>query len=682
MKLPSRLWHVGGLLVLAAAGLFAPGLPGLLGTYVWLGVFPGMALVRLLLPRADSLTRWSVGLALSPLISALIGAVMLMNSLDLQTGARIIGMAGWVLFSAGEARAIAADDTPKAAPNDRWIWLIASAAVAFVAIPVWVNEWIRVHSDGLNHAAFTWEILQHGIPPMDPRFIGLKLNYVWFYNLFLAQLTSLRAGDMFSFMAIMNAVDMGLVVWLVWQLAWAVWGTRRAAQGAVTLLLLGLNAGAYLLWPLNLVRALQGDVRGWAEAKRLASSIRLDDSEVIYFLQAPYAQMVQFYDKFTLGTPIGYAWLMMLLHFLALARWLESGSVRWLLVGALAAAGMQLFHGVVGMSVVPVTTGAVLLAAALAVRFDALPRPSRLLAFGAATLAGFLACLPYTQAISKGWSAKESGLTHHFLHFTPLMPWTLLTACGVALAFAVPGVRRALAERRALAIWLVIWLAGMLAFALVVHLPESNEHKFVWPIFAVIALLGGATFGPALDAVRRRIGAASFALAFAVVFLVPPALALRGFMLDPGGRTSELLGMRPGEEALYAWMRDSTATDVVFLDHRSRYVVNIKGQRRLLAGTPFGPERAAFPASDLARRRALSADLFGAVSEFDHDLATLDTIRTQARRLHGVSDILVLYRLGDCEPGTEPWRRLEAVAGDRARLRYDRDGFRIYHLVP
>ena len=525
-------------------------------------------------------------------------------------------------------------------------------------------------------------LLHCGVPSFTERPFYLGLNYVWFYNLFLAQLTSLRGGDMFSFMAIMNALDMGLVVWLMWQLAWAVWGTRRAAQGAVTLLLLGLNAGAYLLWPVNLGRAMRGDVRGWAEVQRLASNIRLDDSQVIYFLQAPYAQMVQFYDKFTLGTPIGYAWLMMLLHFLALARWLESGNVRWLLVGALATAGMQLFHGVVGMSVVPVTTGAVLLAAALALRFDALPRPCRLLAFGAATLAGFLACVPYTQAISKGWSAKESGMTHHFLHFTGLMPWTLLTTCGVAMAFAIPGVRRALAERRALALWMAIWLAGMLAFALVVHLPESNEHKFVWPILAVIALLGGVTFGPAMDAVRRRLGAASFALAFAVVFLVPPALALRGFVLDPGGPSSELLGMRPGEEGMYMWMRDSTATDVVFLDHRSRYVVNIKGQRRLLAGTPFGPERAAFPTADLARRRALSADLFGAVGEFDHDLATLDTIRTQARRLHSVSDILVLYRPGDSEPGPQPWRRLEAVAGDRARLRYDRDGFRIYQLVP
>lgn len=252
----------------------------------------------------------------------------------------------------------------------------------------------------------------------------------------------------------------------------------------------------------------------------------------------------------------------------------------------------------------------------------------------------------------------------------------------MALVFAVRGARQAATDRRGLASWLSIWLAGMLAFALVVHLPESNEHKFVWPILAMLAVLGGVAFGPLVDATRRRLGSIGLAIVFAVVFLVPPALALRGFVLDPDGATSELLGMRPGEEEMYAWMRDSTATDVVVIDHRSRYVVNIKGQRRLLAGTPFGPERAAFPSSDLARRRALSEDLFGPVAQFDHDLATLDTIRTQARALHRVSDILVLYRPEDFGPGPEPWRRLEAVAGDRARLRYERNGFRLYQLVP
>jgi len=682
MRLPARVWRLAGLLLLATAGLFAPGLLGLLGTYVWLGVFPGMAIIRLLLPRAGLMTRWTVGLALAPLVSTLIGAGLLMNGVDLQIGARIIGIAGWLLFAGGEARAVAGDAGEDLPPADRWIWSLCLASGAFVAIPPLINEWMRVHSDGLNHAGFTWEILLHGVPPMDPRFIGMQLNYVWFYNFFLAQLTSLRGQDMFSFMAIMNVVDLCLIVWVVWQLAWSIWRERRAAQGAVLLLLLGQNAGAYLLWPLQTVRAFHGDVQGWNEVKRIAGAVQLDNSNVLYVLQAPFSHMVQFYEKFLLGTPIGYAWLMMMLHFLGLARWLESRDARWLVVSALATAGMQLFHGVVGMSVVPVTLGAIVLTCLLAGRAPWLPSRGRLLAFGAAVLAGFLACLPYTQAISRGWSPEESGVRHSFFHFTTVMPWTLLTACGLAFALAGVAVRRALRERRPLAAWFAAWLLGMTVFALVVHLPEGNEHKFIWSIFAALAVLGGAAFWPALEAVRRRTGALVFTLLFAVVFLVPPALALRGFVLDPGGSSSELLGMLPGEEAMYTWLRDSTRTDVVVIDHRSRYVVNIKGPRRLLAGTPFGSERAAFPAADLARRRAISADLFGPVADVNGDLEALDSIRTRARRLHGVSDILLLYRANDYDPGDRPWDRLEHRAGDRARLRYQRDGFRIYRLMP
>ncbi len=682
MKLSPSLWRVAGLFAIAIAGLVAPGLAGQLGSYVWLGVFPGLAIVRLLLPRASTVNQWTVGLALSPLVSTLFAAALLAGGLPLTTSARLIGIAGWLLFAGGEARGHTADPNENAAPSQRWVWAASLAAGLFIAIPPLLNPWILVRSDGWVHGALVWEIAHHGVPPVDPRFIGMHLNYVWFYNLFIAQLTSLRGQDPFVFMAIMNVVDLILVVWLVWQLAWAVWGERRAAQGAVVLLLLGMNAGAYLLWPLRLLRALSGEVRGWPEVKRLVGAIRLDSTDVLYELNAPFAHMVQFLDKFTLGTPIGYAWLMFLLHFLALARWLESGNARWLAVGALAAAGMQLFHGVVGMSVVPVTLGAVLLVIVLARRFTWLPRWERLAAYAAATMAGFLACTPYSRAISKGWDAEASGVTHRFLHFTAVMPWTVLTACGVAILLTVPSVRRAVREQRGLAAWLTAWICGMIVFSLFVHLPESNEHKFVWPIFATLAVLGGAWLWPAMEALRRRAGSLGLALVFLALFLVPPALWLRGYVLDPGAHASEALTPSPGEPLLDAWFRDSTATDVVVIDHRSRDLVNVHGQRRLLAGTVFGSERAAFPAAELARRRALSEDLFGPVAEFTRDLAALDSIRTRARALHPVSDILVLYRPGDFGVGEPPWRRLEVAAGNRAELRYSRDGFRVYRLAP
>jgi hypothetical protein len=682
LKLVPRVWMLAGLFVLGLLGLIAPGLAGQIGLYAWLGVFPGLAISSLLLPRASDATRVTLGLAFSPLVSALAACALLAANLDLLTVSRLIGVGGWVLYTGAEARHLGRPaEEPSAAPMlDRfaWGWLLACAV--FVALPPLFNAFVRIRVDTWVHGALVYEIAHHGVPPVDPRFIGMHLNYVWFYNLFQAQLTVLRGQDPFVFMAIQNVVDLALVIAVVWQLAWAMWGTARAAKGTLLLFVLGLNAGAWMLWPLNLLRALHGQVQGAAEMKRIMADTRLAGTDILYVLSAPFAHMVNFWDKFSLGTPIGYAYLLMLVMWWALARALAGEGVRWLFVAALAAAGQQLFHGVVGMSVIPVATGALILAALLRARWAWLPHPKRMAAFGVAMLAGFAACGPYTRSISAGWDQHKSGLQHSFFHLDWQMPWTVATACGVAGVLALASLRRVASEQRAFAAWLACWALGMFAFAMVVHLPESNEHKFVWPLFAALALLGGAVFLDALDAARARFGSLATNVIFALWFVVPQAAFLQGYLVDPASATAEALHPRPGEMALYRWMQDSTRTDVVFMDANNRDLVNVLGQRRLLAGTLFGSERAAFPAAELAERRAVEADLYGPVAHVDADLDTLGRMVADARRLHSVSDVLVLYRASDDTAGAAPWARLQQAAGTRASVRYDRGGFRVYAL--
>ncbi|HEV2104680.1 MAG TPA: hypothetical protein VGU27_03045, partial [Candidatus Eisenbacteria bacterium] len=70
MRLAPGVRPLLALCALGAVGLVAPGAPGVVGAFVWLGAFPGLALARLLLPRAGAATRWTLGLALAPLASA------------------------------------------------------------------------------------------------------------------------------------------------------------------------------------------------------------------------------------------------------------------------------------------------------------------------------------------------------------------------------------------------------------------------------------------------------------------------------------------------------------------------------------------------------------------------------------------------------------------------------------
>jgi len=682
LRLDPRVWVLLALSVLAAAGLLAPGLAGRAGLYVWLGVFPGMAVGRLLLPRAAGITRWTLGLALSPIVSAVAGWALLRAGFDLATGAKLVGVAGWLLFAGGEARSIGAGtDDPHAAPVTRFAWAWSLGAAAFVAVLMGLNPWSLVRSDAWTHAAIIGEIRLHGVPPTDPRFLGLHLNYVWIFQLFIAQLTAIRGQDPFVFMALLNVVTAGVMFWLVWQLAWDVWGGERAARGTLALFTFGLNAGAWLLLPLQFVYAFTGEVTGMAEVRRQLALMHPGSWDVIYLLAAPFAWMVQFWDKITLGNPLGYAFLFLLLHFVALGRLLRGGGGRWLAVAFAAGLGSVLPHSVLGIGMIPVTTGAVALGLLLRRRHPWLPRPGAVLPFWAATTAGFAAGLPYLVSIASGWREQSTGVVHHWIQPGWRMPWTLATACGVTMLFAWPGIRTAWRERRPLPAWLSIWALGVVLMQCIVHLPEGNEHKYVWVAFAVLAILGGASFLPTLERWRVRWGRVRVSLAFALVFLVPPVALLQGALRDPMRTQAPALAPRPGETRMLEWVRDSTSADDVFLEADGRDLLTVQGPRRMLVATRAGAEKAAFPESGLERRRAVSADLFGPVAHFGADADTLAGIVARVRRTTPVGTVYLLYRESDETPGDEPWRRLEAAAGGRAVKRYDADGFRVYALV-
>jgi hypothetical protein len=682
VRLSAAVWPVAVTFGLGVAGLCVPGPVGDVAAFVWLGLFPGLALARLLLPAAANSARWTLGVALAPLTSAVAGWALLAGGQPLPTAARLVAIGGWFLFAGGEARALTRrEPAPADAPGDRVVWGWALAAAAFVALPGLLNAWTRVRSDSWVHAGIVWEIAERGIPPQDPRFAGLSLNYVWFYNLFLALLGALRpTSSPFTYMVVANACWAGLLVWLGWQLAWALWRERAAARPAMPLLLTGLNAGTLLLWPLWFLRALAGEVRGAAEVRRILAGTHWGRVDVMRQLCAPFAWMVNPWDKFLLGTALGYAYLLLLLSLWAGARWLGAGAAgrgpappswRWLLVAFAAAAGMMLFHSVVGLSAIPVGVGACLLLSLLALREPRLGPPGRPLWLAGALLAGLAVTWPYFHAISRGWSPDRSGVQHQFLHLGWPMLWTLVTACGLAALAAWPGVRRAFAEHRVAGVWVACWALGMTLFALVVHLPEDNETKFVWQVFAPLAMLGGPGLPALVGAWRRRLGRVASAALVVVAFVLPSALLLFGFVHDPSGATAPETLRAPGEPALYAWVREQTPVNAVFTDHDSRDVLLVEGRRRLLAGTPYAPERAAFPRAALLRRRAVEADLYGPAADLAGDAACLDSLGAPA---------YVLYRAADFA-GAEPWRALEADSARFERV-YAAGDYRVYRRKP
>lgn len=681
---PVRL--AAGAALVAALGLLLPGPLGHLAAYAAIGWAPGWGAAAWLLPRSGRSTQALLGVVLAPLVSAVVAWLVMASGGTLLDGTRAAVVLGVVSLAAAAMRRDAGGAQEEGEPAlDRVGWAVLIGAALFVALLPLASEWVRVRSDGWIHAGITWDIREHGVPPIDPRFAGMKLNYVWFYNLFLAMVTvSHGERDPFVTMAMMNVVDMAALVALTWRLA-GNWGrTADAARGAVLLLVLGLNAGAWLLWPLRLLRAMHGEQRGWGEVLRLVREVQWDTYRVQHFVvSAPFAWMVNSWDKWTLGSSIGYTYLFIPFHLWSLLRAWKSGEWGWWILVALSATAMILFHGVVGLSVLPVTAGALLLLWIAGPRLRGAP-PRWQSATGGVLLAlGGLAALPYLRSITAGWDPSQSGMAHRYLQIGWIMPWTLLTSCGVAGAFALAGLRRWWGCAEPSSALLPVWLAGMTAFALVVHLPENNETKFVWQVFVLLAVIGGPAAWDWL--VRPRHGArkVAWAAATALVFLVPSALFFQGMWRDRPERSqpelAEAASLDADERAFYRWVRQETPSDAVFVDDRSRDHLMVLGRRRLLAGTKFDAARAAFPVDEMARRRAIEADLYGPLADPEGDLAGLRAAVTRMRAVHPVSACYILYRRDARETRMPRWEQLRRAAPELETV-YEAGGFVVLRL--
>jgi hypothetical protein len=662
----------------AALSMAARALPGVWGeiaVYAVLGVLPGWIMVDATLPRSAPLVRWALAFAIGPLVTACLGYTLLALGRDVPSATRGLLWAMPVAFLGAGAfiRRAAAGSAPAsdvATPAPRAVWALAIALGLAVALVPVLNPFIAVRGDSWTHGAIAYRILDAGVPPEDPRFGAITLHYVWFYNLFAAMVASVRGHSPFGVMVMLNAATAFATVALTAAIALELWRRREAAIGGAVLAIVGFNAGAWLLWPLNLGRALGGEVRGMDEIARELHGIEIGHARIIYSLSAPLAHMTSLLDKLLVGSPMAYGYLLMIVHLWALIRWLQGGGASHLVWIAAAAAGMMLIHGVVGLSIIPVWVGTLLLALLLRTRVAWLPSASRLAAAAGATVLGGLVTTPYMISVASGWASGQSGLQHHYLSPDPWMIWTIVTACGVALWFARRPAIAAWRERSPAIAIVALGLAAMIVFACVVRLPEDNQMKFAYEVFVPAAVLGAMAFwGACAGAARAGRGRA---LLVGYVLLFPVALTLHGYIADPGRHGDRSMIEQPGEPALEAWIRERTPRDALIVDAGFRDLLMVRGRRPMYLGTPKGPAWAAFPLDQVIERRRVVADLYGPARELDRDVASMARFRRP---------LYVVFRPEDDGSTAAAWR---AVSADRTRFDvvYDADGYRIARLKP
>ena len=202
LPVPPSVWVLAAL---GVAGLWLPGVPGAIALFPLLGIAPGLLLAEAVPMRSGSIARWALALAASPLLSCVLAWALLQAGLPLPVAARVVALGALLSFGAlawVRARRAAAEPAEEGARFAATLAILAGFTIAFVML---VNPWIRVRGAAWVHGGIVWQILERGIPPEDPRFAGLSLQYVWLYNFFVAMLCSLEGGDPFVFMSLATA---------------------------------------------------------------------------------------------------------------------------------------------------------------------------------------------------------------------------------------------------------------------------------------------------------------------------------------------------------------------------------------------------------------------------------------------------------------------------------------------
>ena len=120
-------------------------------------------------------------------------------------------------------------------------------------------------------------------------------------------------------MGIFNAINAFVFPYLVARLTALFRKEKRFVLGTPLFAIASLGSASWILWPVVLVRALFGEVRGSAEIARVVHDISIDGNRVIEFLTPYGLWMVNLVDKFFVITAFNFVLNLFLLCFVTIA---------------------------------------------------------------------------------------------------------------------------------------------------------------------------------------------------------------------------------------------------------------------------------------------------------------------------------------------------------------------------
>jgi hypothetical protein len=543
---------------------------------------PGFVFFMFLWDReSPSFDELFIPLAISPIVLAFLAAAVFAatRSLDTSVPVSVFILMGLLLAALARRERLfpstSTDNVPRA------VLFISLFLCGMVGAFYLLNPFLLAHSDALVHVPMVGEILDHGIPPLEPRLPHEPIRYPWFYHLFAAALVKLTGLSVFRALGLCNVVNALVFPYLIARITSFFTKKRLHLITTPLFAISGLGSASWILWPVSLLRVFRGDVRGREELARIIGGIDLNSYQVVHFLTPHWMLVTNVIDKLLVITPFTYAINLFLLVFLLVLRTATQKKIPFKAAFTIVfcITGVFFMHVVTGTVLILTAAGGglLMLADRLLRRQNGSPKYVTLAIPALALLAGIIG-LPYFMSLTGG--GGERILLGNYLTFG-FRSFATLCAPFVGLFFIVrPLLRYAARAAGPQCTMLATWLIALLIISLCIRLPGQNQVKFISLFFMLLIVPVSIVLVEwlASSTGARRIGAATW---LALLFLVPPLLTARGYLVEKPETEALKNAYAPssGRMQLYDWIRTGTAPGSVIMELNTQNFTPLFGHR-------------------------------------------------------------------------------------------------------
>ena len=528
-------------------------------------------------PRLDNIF---IPLLLSPAILVLLVLAVHALSGSFHTSLRVSLVITYILFAVAllTRRGRGAGE-PATVPAG--ILLVSISFCSIIIASYLVNDFLFYH-DTCRHSSIANEIIYRGLPPMEPFFVDIPIRSMWFQHLFQAIWKELSGLSIFHSMWLFNLVSAFTFPYLIARITSLFTSKRKYILCAPVFAIAGLDAAGWVLLPLKLTSALFGEVRGMAEIARLFSAANLNSRYVLNLLAAPHTFIMNLLDKYLTIDVHHYSLNLFLLCFILVISidFQKRAGFKAFANILLVMSGAWMFRIINGVALVLT----VILAGLITFLFNRIKRDQKKPTYRSAIIPAIAVIvgavgLVYYKRMTGEYTDGLFVPNRLSLNLTSLI--TIVSPLIVLLPFSVRALKWIFTSGKKEVDTFAAWILSLFILSVSMDLRGTLENYFIYPLFMLLIIPVSYRIISRLETVR---GTRSIALAVWVVilFLVPPVLTVRGYMLEKphSKHVMRRCQITEDERKIYDWIRDNTGIEAVIVEKNEYNVMPYYAYRR------------------------------------------------------------------------------------------------------